>query len=201
LILDLNELPSEGLAVDRWLELDDQSPAGPLVPAAVHLVARARNGPRGVEFKGRLEAVVRLECSRCLEATALPLAEELSLTLVSEAPEYDVAERQIAPEESSLYHVAQGRVDLRELAREQVYLNIPLKPICREGCAGLCPTCGANRNRIECGCGPAPSDPRLEVLRVLGRPERGMDGAVDSSESGGPDRRAADGNDHAKSET
>jgi uncharacterized protein len=66
-----------------------------------------------------------------------------------------------------VFRVEGHRADLRAVAAEQIQLALPLKPLCREGCAGLCPTCGANRNRIECGCRSTEVDPRLSALLDL----------------------------------
>ena len=63
--------------------------------------------------------------------------------------------------------VAAGDVDLVQVAREQIYLNLPLKSVCRDDCKGLCATCGANRNRIECACSGDQPDPRLAPLLEL----------------------------------
>jgi uncharacterized protein len=51
--------------------------------------------------------------------------------------------------------------------REQMYLALPMKPLCRDDCRGLCPTCGANLNLAACGCKNEWEDPRLAVLRKL----------------------------------
>jgi uncharacterized protein len=53
--------------------------------------------------------------------------------------------------------------------REQFYLALPMKPLCAEGCKGLCPHCGTNLNEATCTCTNEWSDPRLEPLRALGR--------------------------------
>jgi uncharacterized protein len=45
-------------------------------------------------------------------------------------------------------------------------LELPMAPLCRDDCAGLCPQCGANRNEGDCGC-VAPRDPRWANLDVL----------------------------------
>ena len=61
------------------------------------------------------------------------------------------------------------RLDLGDVLREQLYLTLPLKRLCREDCRGLCPTCGKNLNTGACGCPPPeePEDPRLSPLRGL----------------------------------
>jgi uncharacterized protein len=133
----------------------------------VRLVGRAYNGPRGVEFEAVLEALVRLECSRCLDPFDTPVRSEFFLVVVSKAAEFGIGEKRVELEDTVLFYADRGKVDLRDIAREQTHLNLPLKPVCRADCAGLCPTCGANRNRIECTCPRADVDPRLAPLLEL----------------------------------
>jgi len=59
------------------------------------------------------------------------------------------------------------QIDVNEVLREQFYLVLPMKPLCREDCAGLCPQCGTNLNGGACGCEPPVEDPRLAPLRKL----------------------------------
>ena len=64
--------------------------------------------------------------------------------------------------------IAEGdAVDLSPLIREQIILALPTRPLCQEGCKGLCPQCGADRNAAPCGCPTMSGDPRLAVLRDL----------------------------------
>ena len=58
-------------------------------------------------------------------------------------------------------------IDLGDVIREQFYLALPMKPLCREDCKGLCPVCGVNRNREACSCDTTWVDPRMEPLRRL----------------------------------
>ena len=58
-------------------------------------------------------------------------------------------------------------LDLQPLVREMVMLDAPSTPLCRDDCAGLCPTCGTNLNEGSCGCAPAPADPRWDALDGL----------------------------------
>ena len=59
------------------------------------------------------------------------------------------------------------QIDVNEVLREQFYLALPMKPLCREACAGLCPQCGTNRNSGTCSCETQSGDPRLAPLRGL----------------------------------
>jgi uncharacterized protein len=69
-----------------------------------------------------------------------------------------------ADDEASILVAPEGKIGLEDLATEQVYLNLPLKPICTAACKGLCATCGTNRNLSACGCAPEVVDPRLAPL-------------------------------------
>ena len=60
-----------------------------------------------------------------------------------------------------------NQLDLGLTVREQLFLALPMKRLCRADCAGLCPTCGVNRNEVRCDCPPEPTDPRLAPLKKL----------------------------------
>ena len=59
------------------------------------------------------------------------------------------------------------KIDLSELVREQIILNLPEKIFCSEDCKGLCAKCGANRNLIDCNCDKKELDPRWAALKNL----------------------------------
>ncbi len=56
-------------------------------------------------------------------------------------------------------------IDLGEIMRDEFYLALPMKPLCRADCKGLCPVCGVNRNRETCTCREEWIDPRMEPLK------------------------------------
>ena len=58
-------------------------------------------------------------------------------------------------------------IDLAGIILEQLVVNLPIKPLCSDGCKGLCPKCGANRNTETCGCVDDDVDPRFEILKKL----------------------------------
>jgi uncharacterized protein len=71
------------------------------------------------------------------------------------------------PRDGESYRLGHDRVDLEPLARESLVLDLPLAPLCRADCRGLCPTCGADRNLGDCACPPAEPDARWAALDVL----------------------------------
>jgi uncharacterized protein len=58
-------------------------------------------------------------------------------------------------------------LDLTEAIRQYALLAVPMKPLCREDCAGLCPGCGRNLNQGGCDCPPQEADPRWAKLKNL----------------------------------
>jgi uncharacterized protein len=62
--------------------------------------------------------------------------------------------------------VAGELLDVDRWAQDALLLAMPIKVLCREDCAGLCPTCGADLNAGDCGCEPVP-DERWSKLRDL----------------------------------
>ena len=60
-----------------------------------------------------------------------------------------------------------GELDLGALLYEVVALKLPVQPLCREDCAGLCPSCGVDRNQTPCGCAEVQPDSPFAALRAL----------------------------------
>ncbi len=67
------------------------------------------------------------------------------------------------------------QIDLGQMVREQCYLAIPMKPLCRADCQGLCAICGTNLNLERCSCEPRWVDPRLAALQTLVSPRTNDD--------------------------
>ncbi len=106
-----------------------------------------------------------LSCQRCLEPLVEMVELPLQLLLVPGARAPKGAEHALAEEELGVVEVPEdGEVDLRPLLIEQIQLNVPMKPLCRADCAGICPSCGANLNAGACGCETEEIDPRWKAL-------------------------------------
>jgi uncharacterized protein len=76
-------------------------------------------------------------------------------------------ESEIAVSDMDQSLVIGGRIDLREVVREQILLALPEQVLCREDCRGLCAKCGGNRNLINCSCDRDEIDPRWAALKNL----------------------------------
>jgi uncharacterized protein len=114
------------------------------------------------------------ECSRCLQPFSMPVHAKFEEEFVEGTPddEPDEDEEADAEDESRTVSYYTGdEIDLAEPLRENVLLEIPMKPLCDEDCQGLCSTCGTNLNEGSCQCEaeelPAVVDPRLAKLADL----------------------------------
>jgi len=120
---------------------------------------------------GTVKTQLELACSRCLEPFVLPVDREFDLRFLplgAEEPEPDEDEEaEVKDDDVAVTFYRDDQIDLNELLQEQFYLALPMKPLCSEGCKGICPQCGANRNVTPCDCSPQWEDPRLAGLKTL----------------------------------
>ncbi len=115
----------------------------------------------GVTASGTIVAPWRASCRRC--ATAVHGVLDV---LVAEP-----FRRGAARDDEDAYPLDDEQVDLTDLVRDAVVLELPLAPLCRKDCAGLCATCGADQNLDPCGCRPE-RDPRWATLDALRVPDQ-----------------------------
>ena len=122
---------------------------------------------RGILAKGTLHTEVEVICSRCLSLFNSPL----TLNIEEEYfPVTDVVSGGSlpSPEEPGCFTIDEHHViDLTEAIRQYALLAIPMKPLCRGDCAGLCPNCGHNLNQGPCDCSPQEIEPHWAELSKL----------------------------------
>lgn len=116
---------------------------------------------------GGVQTVLELLCSRCLEPYPLAVDGVFDLRYVPQKDVGDYAEREIGDDDLSVAFYEDETIDLEQLVQEQFYLALPMKPLCRPDCRGLCPDCGMNLNQHACDCTRVWVDPRLEALKSL----------------------------------
>lgn len=119
-----------------------------------------------VFLNGAVEAAVRASCARCAEEFLTSCGRRFRYVLSPKSIGYD-GEKDLRGEDLEFSLYEGDYVDLAPLVREQVLLALTARPLCRDDCRGLCPSCGANRNEGDCSCRPEVADPRLAVLRTL----------------------------------
>jgi len=120
-------------------------------------------------LEGTVRTTLELPCSRCLEPFRLPIDAAFDLRYLPASAMATDEERAISDEDLETSYYREDQIDLNELMREQFYLALPMKPLCQDGCRGLCPQCGTNLNLGTCGCAAEWKDPRLAPLEAIKR--------------------------------
>jgi DUF177 domain-containing protein len=133
-----------------------------LGPVVVNLTAEQR--AQRVRVRGRFAVDVEVPCARCLDPVRVPLVSEFDQFYQSNAEQQLVGEIVLSERDTEVGFFNGDFIEVSEIVREQILLALPMKPICREGCKGLCPYCGRNRNAEACNCQTSSVDPRLAPL-------------------------------------
>ena len=116
---------------------------------------------------GRVTTTLEMPCSRCLEAFTVAVDAAFDLRYQPHAEHHAAGEREVEADDLDTAYYENDEIDLGQLMQEQFYLGLPMKPLCTDGCKGLCPTCGTNLNRSTCSCHTEWDDPRLAALKAL----------------------------------
>jgi uncharacterized protein len=148
----INEIGDEGLPLDvritsEWLETTCADLGAKPVPAGLLLRGRLSKSGDDYLLQARLSGGLDTTCARCLEAARIPIDANMVLTFVSadeDEEDEDANEDVVA--------FAGNEIDLSDEVRDEIFLAIPVKPLCSESCQGLCPVCGGNRNVVACLC-------------------------------------------------
>ncbi len=187
--LPLKDIPAEGREFSFSDQAIWQEPCAEFsmnctvrepLQATVHVLPQKE----GYLLRGHVSGEVALPCDRCAEDAVVAvdqrfdefevLAEEQE---TSPAPQHRSGKKGAealggpTPDDelSPLLRQGKGGVELNvgALFWEQFLLALPVKPLCFEGCKGLCPQCGQNKNLDDCDCPEDEGDPRLATLRNM----------------------------------
>ncbi len=115
-----------------------------------------------IRAQGVVRATSQQECGRCLEPFESGIETELDLVLRS-----GPGGLRMEDEDETAPFVGEDWIAFDAPVREALILSVPIKPLCRPDCRGLCPTCGENLNVSSCSCSHRADDPRWAVLRPL----------------------------------
>jgi uncharacterized protein len=173
--IKINDIPPEGLTVeiDDRLDLFDEGEAG--TPFTASFMIQPGSGG-SFHVAGTVSASPELECSRCLKRFTFPVkGAAMDFDLLPEGTLRQGTEHELGRAELDTEFYRGDEIEPKEFIREQVLLALPMVPVHREDCKGLCPVCGADLNERECGC-TQESTPEKEspfaVLRKIIKPEK-----------------------------
>ena len=145
----------------------DQVEAGPDTYAfdgPISWEAQITNTGEALLVSGSAQARAVTSCARCLEDVVLDLQGQIEGYFLIDQ---DAEDPDDMVEDEFDVLSEDGVLDMEPLIMAALLLEVPLTPLCREDCAGLCSSCGANLNQGECGCQPEEPIPAKNPFAVL----------------------------------
>ena len=169
MLLDLTQIRQPETELSRRYEPSQLEGRGNQfrIIAPVDLRLKIHKDKERFRLVGTLSTVLELTCSRCLEPFPLPLDAPFDLRYMPQIENAAGATDEVEDEDLSEAFYRDDAIDLGQLMDEQFYLALPMKPLCRPDCKGLCPNCGTNLNVATCDCQVRWEDPRLSSLKAL----------------------------------
>ncbi len=120
-----------------------------------------------LRIQGRFTVEMAAQCDRCLGRARFPLDQSFDLFYRPMAEIARNEEVAIDEGEAEIGFYEDGGLELEDILREQVLLDLPMQRVCSDACRGICPVCGRNRNETECDCRVDSPDDRWGALRNL----------------------------------
>jgi uncharacterized protein len=147
----------ETVQVPEWVRID---------PAITGRLQVQKSGDE-IVLVAQVSAEMSLQCARCLEW--VPSSKEIDVHLLvrsglpSLPPEYEME-----PSDADEMVAEGSELDIGRIIVQELLLELPMKPLCKEDCPGFCPVCGGRKGEGECRCGSEePADTRWAALEKL----------------------------------
>ncbi len=160
---------SEYYSIDEFLG-DGTEPSGKikwLKPVTGRL--KLTNTGVSLLIEGEIHTAALLQCSRCLKNFTFPVdttfKEEYFEKQDDESESESVKEQLLSAKDLSTFFYQGDTLDLDDLFKSSIHLELPMKPVCDESCKGICPRCGQDLNEGKCECKIEHIDPRWDKLK------------------------------------
>lgn len=167
--LEVKKLPFEQTYQPGDLDFSDEliKQSGPLVATGV--AELLPHTGEEIRVQGRVVANLEAECDRCLGTARFAIDTPFDLfyrpnTAVNREEEHAIDEGEA---EIGFYDFP--GIELEDIIKEQVLLQLPMQHICSPDCKGICPNCGLNRNETDCGCAAQTGGDRWQALKDIAR--------------------------------
>ncbi len=175
--IKISDIPPQGITLD----VDDRTDLAENGQATAHFkaIVTIKPEPKGIfHVTGNVNAETELECSRCLRRFPFTVRDaEFNFDLLPEGSLKTSAEHELGRSELDTEFYRGEEIEPKDLIREQILLALPMVPVHRQDCKGLCPICGADRNEKECGCSrdapvPVKEENPFAVLKEIIKPKK-----------------------------
>lgn len=166
--IDLNSLGREPRPFEFDLaEAEIDLGPGVRFPENVEVKGTVERKMAQVDISGFVRTRALIDCSRCLEPVAMEIGFPFEAVFVQPEDFAADKEREVSGDDLNVDILPGDQIDLGDIAREQLLLELPAQVFCSEDCKGLCDRCGQNLNIADCDCGKDEIDPRWAVLKNL----------------------------------
>jgi uncharacterized protein len=164
--MEVRKLPFEQVWQPGEIDFSDSgaTQTAPLTATGVAELLPHTGGE--VRVKGRVKTVMDSECDRCLGRATFPIDAPFDL-FYRPADTATPEEEEVAIDEgeAEMGFYDKPGLQLEDILREQVLLQLPMQRVCSETCKGICPICGKNRNETDCQCETRTADDRWSALK------------------------------------
>ncbi len=174
LIINLSRIPDEGIEINhemprQWLDNipEFSGEEGPHIEGSMSVSGRLSKEGRNLRLKGAVKAELATVCARCGAEIRCPLEGRTDIIMQPGPPAELPEEVELSFQDMNRSFYQGEEVDLNPFFKEMVALEVPIQPLCRRDCKGLCPRCGADRNYEQCTCDKVEPDPRLQKIQEL----------------------------------
>jgi uncharacterized protein len=167
MIINVKQISDKGLALNDTVDIDSaqllEDESFFLEGVNYQILFKLEN--QRIQAQGKIKTAISLVCVRCLEQFELKINSKFDTILFAKEM---LDSRSTALDEEELEYIfyENDKIDLEKILIEQVNLFIPFKPVCKPGCKGICPGCGANLNLSACPCEEAKNEIKFFFEKV-----------------------------------
>lgn len=147
------------------IDLEDEAAE---ISGIIEVSGTARQSSQIARVEGEIKTDLAVACSRCLQPVTVKFENPFSVEFVTlENYQSSSAEHELHDADFALSVYDGAQINLGEIVREQILLELPTHQLCAENCQGLCEKCGKNKNTAACDCETEETDPRWAALQQL----------------------------------
>ena len=173
MLINTANIPEEGLHLqfaesENWLY--ENLPDRGRIDFSAHEISVqciVKKDLKNVSVEGEASTGLELKCSRCLEKFYFPVRTKFTYVLIPAESTGEEVEKELTHEDFNFGFYRDNVIELDQIVVEQIILQIPVKPLCKDTCRGLCPVCGVNLNTEKCNHQTKIIDSPFAVLKNL----------------------------------
>lgn len=160
-------LTSEGKVVERrvetdWNEVSSRLGKFPIVKKTPLTLTLSNLGVNKASIEGKMELTFVMECDRCLK----PVEQKITLDFTRTVSGPDLY-HEGADDDDDQSFMEGYQLNVDDLIKNECFMNLPTKVLCKQNCKGICMQCGNDLNFGECACDTFVPDPRMARIKDI----------------------------------